>query len=849
MTDSPRQPLSIDPAAIPSDPAGAARAYDALGLRPIFLHPGEKSPAMKDWTEYPAERVVAQLEATPEANLGIMLGDPSGGLIDLDWDSRLAKVIGPRVAERLIGPTAVFGRAGKPAGHCLYLCADAESGRTLPFALKGRALDEALPPKPEEAGSKRRSAMIAEVRATGGQTVFPPSVFADGDRVVWHRGGTVPTVARADLERVVTLVCFLCVVAGAWPKSVRNESALHLTAILARLDWLTDEDVDFLVQLVAECAGDEEHAKRGGRAAETREKLKAGEHLTGLPKLCEHLGFGPALEKQLREWVNWGQPKRGRSAAPVAIPEGAILLEDGRLIENLEAAEAALRAGEVEVFQRGGELVRVVRLDASEDSDGVRRDRGATIIVPANEHALAQKLARRAKFVRVNSKGEARPADVPIDFTRHLARKGEWTLPTLAGVVNCPTMRRDGSILQTPGFDPGSGLLFDPQGVEFPPIPEAPTREDAEAALATIATPFQHFPYERDEPGRDPLLSASCSVALSAMLCAVARPAMRTVPIHCFDAPAAGSGKSIQAETVAIVATGNLPAMVSVGATEEETEKRLATAMRAGDPVIVIDNVEKELGGDFLCSCLTQERVSARILGKSERVVLPTSNTLFLATGNNLSLAGDLARRAVKGRIDSGEERPDKRAFPFDPRQVARDRRPELVAAALTVLRAFHVAGRPGGVPPMGSFEDYSLVRGALVWLGRADPARTREAIFAADPRRDELRELLALWSDAFASSPQALSEVEVRLGPDHPLRVALTDLGGRGGFNARAVGRRLAKWVDRPAGGLVLRRREDSHRKVVRWVVEPAQGSGVDASCGVCGDQRGLFTSTRDKL
>lgn len=314
MTDAPRQPLSIDPAAIPLDCAGAARAYVALGLRPIFLHPGEKSPAMKDWTEYPAERVVAQLEATPEANLGIMLGDPSGGLIDLDWDSRLAKVIGPRVAERLIGPTAVFGRAGKPAGHCLYLCADSESGRTLPFALKGRALDEALPPKPEEAGSKRRSAMIAEIRATGGQTVFPPSVFADGDRVVWHRGGTAPTVARAELECVVALVCFLCVVAGAWPKSVRNESALHLTAALARLDWLTDEDVDFLVQLVAECAGDEEHAKRGGRAAETREKLKAGEHLTGLPKLCEHLGFGPALEKHLREWVNWGQPKRASGA-------------------------------------------------------------------------------------------------------------------------------------------------------------------------------------------------------------------------------------------------------------------------------------------------------------------------------------------------------------------------------------------------------------------------------------------------------------------------------------------------------------------------------------------------------
>lgn len=522
--------------------------------------------------------------------------------------------------------------------------------------------------------------------------------------------------------------------------------------------------------------------------------------------------------------------KEAAKEANAPPPEGAIVLADGRLNDNLRAAETALLAAQVPIYERGAELVRTVRLERSEESAGVRRDAGATVIVPVSDRWLVQRLADAAPFVRTNVKGDHVPADPPLEFARHLMdRQGEWTFPTLRGIVNAPTMRADGSILQSAGFDAASGLIFDPSGVEFPPIADKPTRDDAMAALAAIDELFALFPYERTEPGQHPLWTPSYAVTLSALLCLVARYALRTAPLHGNDSPTPGTGKTIQAEAVGIIGTGTLPAMMSQGPSEEELEKRIATALRAGDRLIVIDNVERPLGGDFLCSVLTQERVQARILGKSERVILPTA-AVFIATGNNLQVAGDLSRRAVKGRIDSGEERPDRREFPFDPRQLARERRPELVAAALTILRAYEVAGRPVSLPAMGSFEDYSFVRGAIVWLDRADPGRTREAIFAADPKRDELTDLLRAWRDAFGREAVSLADAKTRLETSAelaggPLYGFLVDLGGRGAFNGRAIGKRLSALIDRPAGGIVLRRVSESNAGA-RWRVDAVPGS-----------------------
>ena len=71
-------------------------------------------------------------------------------------------------------------------------------------------------------------------------------------------------------------------------------------------------------------------------------------------------------------------------------------------------------------------------------------------------------------------------------------------------------------------------------------------------------------------------------------------------------------------------------------------------------------------------------------------------NATIFATGNNLVIAGDLTRRCLLGSLDAKVERPELRHFNVDPIEEAHSRRSELVVAALTILRAWHVAQQAG---------------------------------------------------------------------------------------------------------------------------------------------------------
>lgn len=108
-------------------------------------------------------------------------------------------------------------------------------------------------------------------------------------------------------------------------------------------------------------------------------------------------------------------------------------------------------------------------------------------------------------------------------------------LPVLTGIINYPTLRPDGSILDLPGYDAQTGLLFDPQEVRFPALPRHPDRDTALRALCLLKDLISTFPLVTD---------ADRSVALSGILTALIRRSLPTAPLHGFNAPTAGSGKS-----------------------------------------------------------------------------------------------------------------------------------------------------------------------------------------------------------------------------------------------------------------------------------------------------------------
>jgi putative DNA primase/helicase len=119
-------------------------------------------------------------------------------------------------------------------------------------------------------------------------------------------------------------------------------------------------------------------------------------------------------------------------------------------------------------------------------------------LAPIRAHLLVELMTLAATWERFVGNDWV-PIDCPQRVAEtYLARDGAWNVPVLAGIVNCPVLRPDGSILETAGYDAATGLLYDPQGMKFSPVPEKPDREDALRALTVLKDLLSTFPFVTD---------------------------------------------------------------------------------------------------------------------------------------------------------------------------------------------------------------------------------------------------------------------------------------------------------------------------------------------------------------
>jgi hypothetical protein len=492
-------------------------------------------------------------------------------------------------------------------------------------------------------------------------------------------------------------------------------------------------------------------------------------------------------------------------------------IKNGKRTEAIDEAEPYLvQLGSL--YERGDLIVRVAPQEI-ETVDGGKAE--ALRVVPVENEHLRECFSQAVELRKYDKRADAwKPIDCPHDFAAaYLERTGMRRLLPLAAVATCPVLRRDGSIVTRPGYDPASEIYYDPRGVEFPPVPKTPTRADALAALEQLDALLASFDFVDD---------ASRSVALSAILTALFRRAMSAAPMHGFTAPVAGSGKSKLVNIPATLLTGHHAPVTAVGMRDEETEKRLGSVLLAGDPIIALDNAERPIGGEFLCQAITEPLIAFRILGTSSR--LTVSNTAcWFATGNNLKFAGDMVRRALLCRLDPQCERPELREFETpDPCLTALAERPQFVTAALTIARAFIVAGCPRDVAPVGSFPDWSKwVRDPLIWLGRADPVEGLGEARRDDPVLAALTAIVEQWNLALHNDRVSASQIVGAAGSHADFREALMSVAGeRGEISTRRFGQYLGKVKGRTVNGRRIIPAETLHG-VARWQLEGADPRG----------------------
>jgi putative DNA primase/helicase len=422
--------------------------------------------------------------------------------------------------------------------------------------------------------------------------------------------------------------------------------------------------------------------------------------------------------------------RRLAGLAPPGKPEIVVIFGEYRTV-CVDKALDALRVAKTPFYKQDRRLVRVF-LHLMRDA--ARREVPVTGVADVTPVVLLHELVLAADWVRIDANGNKWPCDPPrATVDTILAKPDLWKFPTLIGLLSTPTLRPDGSLLATKGYDAATGLLLHDLP-PMPPIPDRPTRADALTALQLWLDALAEFPF---------VSGAARSVALSGVLTVIGRGALPgAVLLHLLTAPVPGTGKSYYVDVVAVTATGQRCPVITGSKDTIELDKRLNGMALKGAALFSIDNLFVLPSTELLCQLTERPLIDLRPLGVS--TMIRTDNTFSLfATGNNVQAEGDMVRRHLRCELDANVERPAERVFKRGGllAEIMADRG-RYIAAALTILRAYITAGMPNRPTRLGSYAEWSdLVRGALIWLGQDDPVETMRDAGDEDPDTIETAE------------------------------------------------------------------------------------------------------------
>jgi putative DNA primase/helicase len=333
-------------------------------------------------------------------------------------------------------------------------------------------------------------------------------------------------------------------------------------------------------------------------------------------------------------------------------------------------------------------------------------------------------------------------------FCGNLASLPAWDqIPHLDAVVECPVFTKPGNLIREPGFHASARLWLHPaEGLVVPEIPAEPSTAEVVAARSLLFDELLgDFPFQDD---------ASRAHALAALLLPFVRPLIDgPTPLHLFDAPVEGTGKTLLATVITLVSTGREPEGTTEAGNDDEWRKRITALLREGPMFVLLDNLNRELDSAALASVLTARMWKDRLLGCSTTVSLP-NRAVWLGSGNNTRLSREMLRRTVWCRLDAKLDAPWERSEFRHPNLVqwAKENRGRLVAAVLTLVQAWIVAGRPSGGATLGMFDDWAaVIGGVLKNAGIAGLFANAQQFRAASVDTvAEWRVFVACWSQSF---------------------------------------------------------------------------------------------------
>jgi putative DNA primase/helicase len=495
-------------------------------------------------------------------------------------------------------------------------------------------------------------------------------------------------------------------------------------------------------------------------------------------------------------------------SVPAGLPR--IIIPDRELRDmTADALKALELANQPPVlFRRGSVLIRVRQNDTS-----------GPALEALSDAALRGLLTRVADWAKITRTG-LEAVSPPLDVVQDVLSLGEWPrIPRLEAVVETPIFASDGTLVTSPGYHPAARLWFHrARGFVIPEIVSQPTRAQIEEARELLLTELLgEFPLQDD---------ASLAHILAATLLPFVREMIPgPTPLHLIDAPSPGTGKGLLADVMTVPATGRSATIMAEGQDDEEWRKRITAVLMGGPTFVVVDNLRRQLDSAALSAALTGTTWTDRILGHTTMATVPV-RAVWMATGNNITLSNEMARRSVWIRMDAKVDRPWTRSGFRHPKlkQWAAENRGRLVHACLTLIQAWIAAERPQGGGVLGSFEAWAETMGGILkvagvpgFLGNIDQLYEQ-----ADDEVRTWREFVVAWYEHFKSQRLGAEELYCLAERENLLPEVLGDGGERS--KRTRLGKALGRMKDRVIGQYRIVGDAEDGRGRRRYHLEPSQ-------------------------
>jgi putative DNA primase/helicase len=280
---------------VSTDTQKAAARYMRSGAAVIPIPAGSKSPRFDGWEGLHIGAEEIPKYWTNGQGIGLLTGEPSGWLVDVDLDVQEAV----QIAGRFLPQTLTSGRKSRPHSHWWF-----------------RARGSTNRDFRDTDGKKR----LVELRSTGRQTLVAPSIHPSREHYIWHRESKleVAEIPTDELEARVRELATATVIARHLPKirversgegGGRHDYAMALSGFLLRAGRLDQVIVEKILKAAWDAKGwpserekREAHHDIEGIVRDTAQDIADGEPVVGGPTLEE---MEPGMVRQLCKYWGW----------------------------------------------------------------------------------------------------------------------------------------------------------------------------------------------------------------------------------------------------------------------------------------------------------------------------------------------------------------------------------------------------------------------------------------------------------------------------------------------------------------------------------------------------------------